>query len=82
MLAVRREIRKTRQDFVDDEDEGDDDEGDERAAEMMARSWAAWLAAEAELQENPAAFGPQSFGLVALGSLLKIIKAATVASNA
>jgi hypothetical protein len=40
----------------------------------MARSWTAWLIAEAELEENPDSFGPQSFGLIALGSLLKIMK--------
>jgi RNA-dependent RNA polymerase len=83
--AVRRELLKMNQDVVDmdDEDEGDDDEGDHershRIAETMTRSWAAWLVAEAELQENPDAFGPQSFGLIALGSLLKIIKEATIA---
>jgi len=82
--ALRRKLQNLPQDVVDvdDEGEGDDDEGDsESTAEMMVRSWAAWLVAEAKLQENPEAFGPQSFGLVALGLLLKIIKEATVASN-
>jgi RNA-dependent RNA polymerase len=71
---------------MDDEDEGDEDEGDHershRAAETMAHSWATWLVAEAELQEHPDGFGPQSFGLIALGSLSKIIKGVIIASNA
>jgi hypothetical protein len=34
--------------------------------------WLPWLSAE--LRNEPDAFGPQSFGLIALGSLLKVVK--------
>ena len=85
---MRRELAKTHPDALDadDDDEGSNAGGQyERSlqvAETMARSWAAWLVAEAELQGNPDAFGPQSFGLIALGSLLKIVKEIAVASTA
>ena len=88
MSAVRRELGKTHRGALDldGEDEGDEDGADDerglRVAEAMARSWAAWQVAEAELEADPDAFGRQSFGLIALGSLLKIIKDAENAEHA
>jgi hypothetical protein len=91
VTAVRRQLEKTHPDVLDaDEDDDVDHDNDGgpyerslRDVETMARSWAAWLVAEAELQNEPDAFGPQSFGFIALGSLLKVVKeVVTLASGA
>lgn len=59
----------------DDEDELDDEEMDRRVkAEMLKRAWAAWNVAEETLHEDPEAFGAMSFGIVALGTMLELIK--------
>ncbi|KAG1819741.1 RdRP-domain-containing protein [Suillus subaureus] len=43
-------------------------------AETFKRCWAAWCVAEDNLMENPSMFGAQSFGLIALGMILEIVK--------
>jgi RNA-dependent RNA polymerase len=64
--------------YEDEEDEIDDDElVSETRAEIFSRVWAAWRVAEDALIFDPSAFGPQSFGLIALGMLLDVIKDAT-----
>ena len=67
------------QDFDNnDEDEEEDIDDDELVvetrAEVFSRAWAAWKVAEGALADDPYAFGPQSFGLIALGLLLDVIK--------
>ena len=66
------------QKYEDEEGEIDDDELVlETRAEVFTRAWAAWKVAEDTLIDEPSAFGPQSFGLIALGLLLDVIKDAT-----
>ncbi len=60
----------------DDEDEDDDDRLSNRDIEAYVRAGAAWQAADDELAENPQAFGASSFGLIALGVMLGIVKKA------
>lgn len=43
-------------------------------AETFKRCWAAWRVAEDNLKEEPGMFGAQSFGLIALGMMLEIVK--------
>jgi RNA-dependent RNA polymerase len=84
-VAVRRELRRKQYDDAqgdDDEgDEGDDDENDyemsTQAEEILSRSWAAWIVAGEVLEQSPDEFGPQSFGLIALGSMLKVVQEAS-----
>ncbi|KDQ54925.1 hypothetical protein JAAARDRAFT_693519 [Jaapia argillacea MUCL 33604] len=40
----------------------------------FTRAYAAWLVSEEILESDPGAFGPQSFGLIALGVLLEMVK--------
>ena len=64
--------------YEDEEGEIDEDElFFETRAEVFSRAWTAWTVAEDTLTDNPYAFGPQSFGLIALGLLLDVIKDAT-----
>jgi RNA-dependent RNA polymerase len=64
--------------YEDEEGEIDDDElVFETRAEVFTRAWAAWCVAEDILIDDPSAFGPQSFGLIALGLLLDVIKDAS-----
>ena len=67
------------QTYEDEEgDHIDDDEFvSETRAEVFTRAWAAWKVSEDTLFDEPSAFGPQSFGLIALGMLLDVIKDAT-----
>ncbi|KAJ7151581.1 RNA dependent RNA polymerase-domain-containing protein [Mycena filopes] len=62
----------------EEEDEWDDEEdlaGDEeRRREKFERAWAAWLVAEEALDDDGGSFGPSSFGLLALGTILDIVK--------
>ncbi|KAG1748832.1 RdRP-domain-containing protein [Suillus paluster] len=51
-----------------------DDADQQVMAETFKRSWAAWCAAEDTLEEDPSAFGAQSFGLIALGRMLDVVK--------
>ena len=72
------------------EDEDSDEEGEidddelvfESRAEVFTRAWAAWKVAEDTLIKEPSAFGPQSFGLIALSLLLDVIKHAKADSDA
>ncbi|KAG9314705.1 RNA dependent RNA polymerase-domain-containing protein [Chiua virens] len=88
--AVRAEMRASNT-AVHGEDEDEDsifdDDWDEETisdfyresrqiAEMFKRAWAGWCAAESALMDNTRAYGPQSFGLIALGRMLELIKAA------
>jgi len=52
-----------------------DDTEQRRMPETFKRSWAAWCVAEDALVGYPSMFGAQSFGLIALGKLLEIVKA-------
>jgi RNA-dependent RNA polymerase len=64
--------------YEDEEGEIDEDElVFETRAEVFSRAWAAWKVSEDVLTDDPYAFGPQSFGLIALGLLLDVIKDAT-----
>jgi len=84
--SIRREIRRVNlqdieyndnfQIYEDEEGEIDDDDDlvSETRAEVFSRAWAAWRVAEDILIDDPSAFGPQSFGLIALGLLLDVIK--------
>jgi RNA-dependent RNA polymerase len=66
--------------YDDEEDEMDDEDelAFETRAEVFSRAWAAWRVAEDTLTRDPSAFGPQSFGLIALGLLLNVIKDVTI----
>ena len=71
------------QEYEDEEDEIDEDElAFETRAEVFSRAWAAWKVAEDTLTYDPSAFGPQSFGLIALGLLLDLIKDAETPTDA
>jgi hypothetical protein len=64
--------------YEDEEGEIDEDELIfEKRDEVFSRAWAAWMVAEDTLRDDPSAFGPQSFGLIALGLLLEMIEDAT-----
>ncbi|KAG0706495.1 RdRP-domain-containing protein [Suillus ampliporus] len=52
-----------------------DDMEQRRMAATFKRSWAAWCVAEDSLEEDPSTFGAQSFGLIALGRMLDVVKA-------
>ncbi|KAG2348348.1 RdRP-domain-containing protein [Suillus weaverae] len=57
------------------DEEEDYEESEQRVmAETFKRSWAAWCVAEDNLKEDPSMFGAQSFGLIALGVILEIVK--------
>ncbi|EIW86345.1 RdRP-domain-containing protein [Coniophora puteana RWD-64-598 SS2] len=78
---VRQELRPQRHepDVEDSEydtfDWDDEDEDDVAvAAETFTRAWAALLVAASVLRDDPTTFGPQSFGLIALGRMLEIMK--------
>ena len=83
--SIRHELRRVSfqdtdnnddlQTYEDEEGEMDEDElVSETRAEVFTRAWAAWKVAEDTLMDDPSAFGPQSFGLIALGLLLDVIK--------
>lgn len=58
-----------------DSDESDDEESDRQMkVETLKRAWAAWRAAEAALTDDPESFGPLSFGILALGTILELAK--------
>jgi len=58
----------------DDEDEYEDEYEEEKLHEKFKRAWAAWMVAEEAIHEDPEAYGPKSFGLIALGVLLEVVK--------
>ena len=61
--------------YEDEEGEFDEDElAFEKRDEVFTRAWTAWKVAEDTLSDDAFAFGPQSFGLIALGLLLDMIK--------
>ncbi|KAJ7226071.1 RdRP-domain-containing protein [Mycena pura] len=70
----------TEGDEEQDEDDWDDWEetaGDEeRRRDRFERAWAAWLVAEEAIDDDASAFGASSFGLLALGTMLDVIKEA------
>ncbi|KAF9229726.1 RdRP-domain-containing protein [Gyrodon lividus] len=86
--AVRAEMRASNaaseeeesDDFSDDGEWYDDEDDYYRESRLIAetfkRTWAAWCAAEEMLQVEPASYGAQSFGLIALGKMLELINAA------
>ncbi|KAF7319857.1 RdRP-domain-containing protein [Mycena kentingensis (nom. inval.)] len=65
---------------IDEDDEWEDPDevaGDEeRRADRFTRAWAAFLVSEEALAEDAAAFGASSFGLIALGTVLDVIREA------
>lgn len=72
---------ETEEEYTDIDDGEWDDEDDyyretRQIAEAFKRAWAGWCVAESILMTEPASFGPQSFGLIALGRMLELIKAA------
>jgi len=86
--SIRHELRRVSlqdsdsndnfQIYEDEEGEIDEDElVFEARAEVFTRAWAAWVVAEDALTDDPSDFGSQSFGLIALGLLLDVIKDAT-----
>ncbi|KIO07453.1 hypothetical protein M404DRAFT_998166 [Pisolithus tinctorius Marx 270] len=86
--AVRAELRarETGLEFDEEEDfdeyyyEEEDEDDFYREVRVIAnhfrRACAAWYVAEEALHEYPASYGPQSFGFIALGWMLELIKAA------
>ncbi|KAG0699740.1 RdRP-domain-containing protein [Suillus ampliporus] len=69
--------------YYEEDDDYDDwtfreefDDTEQRSmGETFKRSWAAWCVAEDALEEESRMFGAQSFGLIALGRMLEIVKA-------
>jgi RNA-dependent RNA polymerase len=51
-------------------------EDEERRRDKYERAWAAWLVAEEALDDDPSSYGPSSFGLLALGTMLEVVKEA------
>jgi hypothetical protein len=78
--AIRSEfVRGTDTESADDagwdSDDSDDEESDRQAKiATLGRAWAAWNVAEDAINEDPESFGPLSFGIIALGTILKLIK--------
>jgi len=64
------------EDWEYEEDEDDFYRESRHIAEMFKRAWAGWCAAESALMDEPGSYGPQSFGLISLGRMLELIKAA------
>ena len=61
--------------YEDEYGEMDEDElVFEKRASVFTRAWTAWKVSEDELAFDAYAFGPQLFGLIALGLLLDVIK--------
>ncbi|KAJ7480104.1 RdRP-domain-containing protein [Mycena galericulata] len=61
----------------DASEDWDDFAGDEeRRKATFERAWAAWVVAEEALYDDPSAYGPSSFGLLALGTMLEVVKEA------
>jgi len=63
-----------------DDDESDDEEDiaadEDKRRNKFERAWAAWLVSEEALDDEPTSFGPPSFGLLALGTMLEVVKEA------
>ncbi|TFK57668.1 RdRP-domain-containing protein [Heliocybe sulcata] len=58
---------------LEDEDSDEEDDEDERREETLRRAYAAWIVAEEAVRKEPAGFGIQSFGLIALGTILDML---------
>jgi len=58
----------------DSDDSGNEELDREVQVETLKRAWAAWQAAEAALVDDPESFGPSSFGIIALGTVLELTK--------
>jgi len=86
---VRHELREVNLQASDEQSEQDDDDydnydnyydeddywtADERESEIFSRAFAAWCVAEEELQYDRDSYGAQSFGLIALGIMLEVVK--------
>jgi hypothetical protein len=67
-------------DYDDDDDDDDEDMLSEEDLERYIRAAAAWTVAVEALQDEPR-FGPCSFGLIALGEILGIVKKAKQLSD-
>ncbi|KAI6161987.1 RdRP-domain-containing protein [Pisolithus thermaeus] len=86
--AVRTELRARdaeralddEEDFDDSEYEYEDEDDFYKEIRVIAshfrRACAAWFVAEEALRECPGSYGPQSFGFIALGRMLELVKAA------
>ncbi|KAJ7456436.1 RdRP-domain-containing protein [Mycena latifolia] len=75
---LRKKMRtKTKTEDASSWDDSEDIAGDEEVRrDKFERAWAAWLVAEEALDDDPSAFGPSSFGLLALGTMLEVVKEA------
>jgi hypothetical protein len=77
---VRQELREVDSHALEEDEDDYDDYDDEdwnadaRESEIFNRAWAAWYVAEEALEEDRQCFGPQSFGLIALGIMLEVVK--------
>ncbi|KAJ7071554.1 hypothetical protein C8F01DRAFT_1111019, partial [Mycena amicta] len=80
--GIRYEFQSPEYRPLADGEEQDDDWEDweeiagdeERRADRFTRAWAAWQVAEEALDEDPSYFGASSFGLLALATLLDVVK--------
>ena len=78
--AIRRELRRTivvEDDSVEEDDDDDEDDEDplsNRDVESFGQAAAAWRVALHDLTDE--AFGAASFGLIALGMMLDVVKKA------
>ncbi|KAF7367387.1 RdRP-domain-containing protein [Mycena sanguinolenta] len=74
-----RGIQYTEEEDQDEESDSEEEniaEDEERRRDKFERAWAAWLVAEEALDDDPTSYGPSSFGLIALGTLLEVVKEA------
>ena len=69
-----REEQDDQDDYYYDDYDEEDWNADTRESEIFTRAWAAWNVAEEALKDDPRIFGPQSFGLIALGLMLEVVK--------
>lgn len=59
----------------DSDDSDYDEELDRRVqVETLQRAWATWNVAGDTLKDEPEAFCPSNFGIIAMGAVLEIIK--------
>ena len=83
--VIRDDLKRTKDQDLDeaqsDEEEydSDDSEADRDLARwetIFERAWAAWLIADEAVNAPNPPFGAHSFGLIALGVLLEVVKTA------
>ncbi|KAJ6627010.1 RNA dependent RNA polymerase-domain-containing protein [Mycena sp. CBHHK59/15] len=70
------EEEDTLEEYDDYDDQWDLAGDEERRRDRFERAWAAWLVAEEALQDDHSSYGPSSFGLIALGTILEVVKEA------